>query len=292
MAENIQQTSTKYLDLVGLQKLWEKIGNLYPRTSNLVSILDALENPYIHKSVYDEDLKNIEEQLSRIEAGEFRVDGDTIWYNPTTSKHQTNLILDLDTDKQTIRLVTKDPSSPVDAPKAKTIISEIDYKPFVKDGMLDTVSIVVIPDDEAATETRPAGTYLKFVFNTSAGKNAIYLNTNEFGNTYVGSDYIIIQNNKILLNTVKLDAHIEEYISTQSVTISGIKTQISELQTINSQYGASINNLTTEFNTIQTSFIELNKKVEDNSNRILAIENTLATIPTEPITSEEIDNLQ
>lgn len=300
MAENTQQVQAKYLDLAGLQKLWQRISELYPRTSNLVTILDAIDDPYIHKSIYDTDLKKIEDKIAEVEAATgSAMDGDTIVFNDEISKFQTNLILDLDTEKQTIRLVTKDPTSSTEAPKAKTIISEIDYKPFVKDGMLDTVNLVVIPDDEEVTESRPAGTYLKFVFNTSAGKDAIYLNINEFTDIYEGSDYIIIQDNKILLDTIKLDAYFEEYISTKSVTINSIKTQIetitTDLNSVRTSVGdheIRIGEIETNFTTIQTSFIELSEKVDTYDARITNIENVLETVPTEPISENDINDLE
>lgn len=293
MAENTQQVQAKYLDLAGLQKLWQRISDLYPRTSNLVTILDAIDDPYIHKSIYDADLKNIEEKLAEIEAtAGGAMDGDTIVFNNEISKFQTNLILDLDTEKQTIRLVTKDPTSSTEAPKAKTIISEIDYKPFVKDGMLDTVNLVVIPDDEEVTESRPAGTYLKFVFNTGAGKDAIYLNVNEFADIYEGSDYITIQDNKISLNTVQLDEHFEEYISTSSATINSIKTQIETITTSVGDHETRIGEIETNFTTIQTSFIELSEKVDTYNARITTIESVLETVPTEPISENDINDLE
>ena len=206
---NMAENTTKYLDLGGLQLLWQKINNLYPRTENLVSILDALEDPYLKSSIYNADKELLDQKLKELEAAQgANIDNDTIINNEGIL--QTNLLLDIDSEKKTLRLVTKDPDSEIT--KAKTIISEIDYSPFVKDGLLDSVNLIVIPDDEEATSGREAGTYIKFIFNTDAGKEAIYLNVSEFVNIYKGSDYIIVEGDTSTLDTVKLDTHIEECI--------------------------------------------------------------------------------
>ena len=284
---NRAENTTKYLDLGGLQLLWQKINNLYPRTENLVSILDALEDPYLKSSIYNADKELLDQKLKELEAAQgANIDNDTIINNEGIL--QTNLLLDIDSEKKTLRLVTKDPNSEIT--KAKTIISEIDYSQFVKDGLLDSVNLIVIPDDEEATSGREAGTYIKFIFNTDAGKEAIYLNVSEFINIYKGSDYIIVEGDTIKLDTVKLDTHIEECIG-KSVYISGIVTR---LQTVEGSV-ASLQELVLGFdNRIKTVEADVNgvkQSVTEQGTRIENIETVLENVPTEKITEQEINEL-
>lgn len=284
---NMAENTTKYLDLGGLQLLWQKISDLYPRTENLVSILDALEDPYLKSSIYNADKELLDQKLKELEAAQgTNIDNDTIINNEGIL--QTNLVLDLDSENRKIRLVTKDPNSEI--PKAKTIISEIDYSQFVKDGLLDSVNLIVIPDDEEATSGREAGTYIKFIFNTDAGKEAIYLNVSEFINIYKGSDYIIVEGDTIKLDTVKLDAHIEECIG-KSVYISGIVTR---LQTVEGSV-ASLQELVLGFDnrikTVEADVTSVKQSVTEQGTRIENIETVLENVPTEKITEQEINEL-
>lgn len=56
------------------------------------------------------------------------------------------------------------------------VFSEIDESAFVKDGLLEDVDLITIPTGDAGDDANPAGTYLKFIFNTDAGKTPIYVN--------------------------------------------------------------------------------------------------------------------
>lgn len=284
---NMAENTTKYLDLGGLQLLWQKISDLYPRTENLVSILDALEDPYLKSSIYNADKELLDQKLKELEAAQgTNIDNDTIINNEGIL--QTNLVLDLDSKNRKIRLVTKDPNSEIT--KAKTIISEIDYSQFVKDGLLDSVNLIVIPDDEEATSGREAGTYIKFIFNTDAGKEAIYLNVSEFINIYKGSDYIIVEGDTIKLDTVKLDTHIEESIE-KSVYISGIVTR---LQTVEGSV-TSLQELVLGFDerikAVESDVNGLKQSVTEQGTRIENIETVLVNVPTEKITEQEINEL-
>jgi hypothetical protein len=168
--------------------------------------------------------------------------------------------------------------------------------------MLDSVSIVVVPDDEdEQTSGRTPGTYLKFIFNvgpSGANKEAIYLNVSEFINIYEGTDYIIIQDDKISLNVAKLDAHLEEYISTKSEYISGIVTRIDTAEQTIRSLQVSVGELRNEFEVLSGQFDEVKNKVTQVEQtvstydaRIGGIEETLKTVPTIPISSEEINGL-
>ena len=64
-------------------------------------------------------------------------------------------------------------------------ISEIDASNFIKDGMLNQVELVQDP------EGKEAGTYLKLVFNTDAGKQPILVNVTRLVNQYDGSKLVL-----------------------------------------------------------------------------------------------------
>lgn len=64
-------------------------------------------------------------------------------------------------------------------------ISEIDASDFIKDGMLNQVELVQDP------EGKEAGTYLKLVFNTDAGKQPIFVNVTKLVNQYDGSKLVL-----------------------------------------------------------------------------------------------------
>lgn len=287
-------TNKQYLDWTGVQALWNRISEFYPRTNSLVTILDALEDPYVHLSKHNTDITGLNEKIQELQASTSNsMDGDTIVLNEN-SKYQTNLILDIDSAKKTLRLVTKDPSSAAENPVAKTVISEIDYSPFIKDGMLNSVSLVVIPSEgEEATDDRPAGTYLKFVFNTDSGnKEPIYVNVSEFINIYKGSTYITINNDEISLNVVELDKHIESYLSSENcLTISGIKTNIQTISSNLNDINGRVELIETNYGTLSNSVKTLGETVQTFDARINNIETVLETVPTEPISVDDIQTL-
>lgn len=64
-------------------------------------------------------------------------------------------------------------------------ISEIDTSDFIKDGMLSSVELVQDPEGEEA------GSYLKLIFNTDAGKQPIFVNVTKLVNQYDGSKLVL-----------------------------------------------------------------------------------------------------
>lgn len=299
MSNEINTTITrKYLDYDGLQKLWMKINETYLKSNSLESTLDNLENPYTRKSYVDTQDEALDTRISQLEAvtGQ-NIDKDTIIN--VDGKMQTNLILDLDPDKKTLRLVTTDTEA--EKPTAKTIISEIDYSPFIRDGLLNNISVVVVPsEDNPAVEGRPAGTYLKFEFNTDAGKEAIYLSTDELGiQFYTGSEYITIDSNNVVsINTVKLDTYLEDYIN-RSVKITDIISQLQSVQTsvqaidnrvieIEKLINGYIGENGEEIEGLTTQFTKLSETVHTFENRIVFLEENAAI---EPISLDDINNL-
>lgn len=279
MSEEIQYNG-KYLDLAGLQALWDKINLLFPRTENLSTILDSLDNPYIHSDQYNTDINSVRESIKDIQAtGGFDPDDDTIIYG--NNGWETNLILDIDGNN--LRLVTKGNKTEI----SKIDLREIIGESVVKDGMLDSASVVVIPGDEEETDGRQAGTYIKFVFNTDAGKEPIYLNVSEFVNILAGDDYITINNNQISVNLVKL----EEYISS-SVTITNIQSRLDEHDTLLQNLSTTVSGYDTIITNIQDEFAILKTDVESYNGRITSIENVIENVPMIPITEDEITSLE
>ena len=65
------------------------------------------------------------------------------------------------------------------------VVSEFSTVKFIKDGMLQSVDLITIPNDkEVATEARPAGKYLKLTWNTDSGLDVTYLNVSELIDIY------------------------------------------------------------------------------------------------------------
>lgn len=67
----------------------------------------------------------------------------------------------------------------------KTTVGTVETDKFIKDGMLQSVDLITIPNDkEAATEALPAGKYLKLTWNTDSGLDVTYLNVSELIDVY------------------------------------------------------------------------------------------------------------
>lgn len=312
MADNLStNVEIKYLDYEGLELLWSKIKRIFPQTSNLGGLLDGLEDPFTRQSYVDEADNALWKKIGQVETmlgGS--LDEDTIIIGKDDNKMKTNLILDIDHESKTIRLVTKaNPENPEDK-TPKTIVSSIDYTPFIKDSFLDNVSLVVIPDDDPESVSgQEPGTYFKFVFNTTSDgtqKETIYLSTEDLGiETYVGGSYITISTNdkgqnEVSLNTVQLDTYLEDYISNKSATITQIRTDVRSLQSSIGEIEGKIQKLDdivingyadgdgSTVPGLQTQVTQVNQKVSTYEDRIVWLETNAANTA---ITSSEIDAL-
>lgn len=78
-------------------------------------------------------------------------------------------------------------------------IKEIDCTDFIKDGMLESATVEVNP------EGQEAGTYIKLVFNTDAGKDPVYINVSDLIHEYTAGDGIKLENGKFSLDTYPSD---------------------------------------------------------------------------------------
>lgn len=61
----------------------------------------------------------------------------------------------------------------------ETEIGKIDTTKFVKDGIVEEAELITVPDDEAATATRPAGKYIKITWSSSATTDPTYINVTD-----------------------------------------------------------------------------------------------------------------
>ena len=96
------------------------------------------------------------------------------------------------------------------------VISSIDAKDFVKDGMLDKVQLVVNPENQAT------GTYLVFTWNTEAGvTEPMYVPVTDLVDVYTAGDGISIDENDVIKVKVKSgDPYLE--VTTEGVATKGI----------------------------------------------------------------------
>ena len=103
--------------------------------------------------------------------------------------------------------------------KGGEVISTIDAKSFVKDGMLDKVQLVVNPADQAT------GTYLVFTWNTEAGvSEPMYVPVTDLVDVYSKGDGISIENNVIKAKVKAEDPYIE--VTTEGIASKGIDNAI------------------------------------------------------------------
>lgn len=104
--------------------------------------------------------------------------------------------------------------------KGGEVISTIDAKSFVKDGMLDKVELVVNPADQAT------GTYLVFTWNTESGlSEPMYVPVTDLVDVYSKGDGIEIDSNNVIKAKVKdNDPYLE--VTTEGIASKGIDNAI------------------------------------------------------------------
>lgn len=285
---NIQINQIKYLGEEALNALWEKITATYLRQANVESslttfgdsnIIKSEDKTFIQKGTFDELNRVLTERMDDIEAAQgTNIDNDTI-----VNKNgllQTDLILSNDKENHVLSIVTG---------KGNTV-SYWDYTEFyqeaVKDGILDNVSLIVVPDDEAATESREAGTYLKFVFNSAAGQDPIYVNVTDLIDVYTGSTYIDVTNGKISIKQTEF----VEYLKTENaLNITGIVSRIETNEENIAKLQEAIANLNLE--EVLEKLGKLEERMDDNDALVLDIISYVQTLPNTPISRSEIMGL-
>lgn len=104
--------------------------------------------------------------------------------------------------------------------KGGEVISTIDAKSFVKDGMLDKVELVVNPADQAT------GTYLVFTWNTEAGlSEPMYVPVTDLVDVYSQGNGIEIDSNNVIKAKAKTDDPYIE-VTTEGIASKGIDNAI------------------------------------------------------------------
>lgn len=103
--------------------------------------------------------------------------------------------------------------------KGGEVISTIDAKSFVKDGMLDSVELVANPADQAA------GTYLVLTWNTEAGlSEPMYVPVTDLIDVYTAGDGIDITGKVVKAVVKSNDPYIE--VTTEGIASKGIDNAI------------------------------------------------------------------
>jgi hypothetical protein len=282
---NIQVNQIKYLGEEALNALWEKISATYLRQANTEealttfgdsNIIKTEDKTFIQKGTFDELERVLTERMDDIEAAQ----GTNIDNNTIVNKDgllQTDLLLSNDKDNHILSIVTG---------KGNTV-STWDYTEFyqeaVKDGILESVSLIVIPGDENAVEGREEGTYLKFVFNTAAGQDPIYVNVTDLIDIYTGSTYIDVTNGVISIKQTEF----VEYLKTENaLNITGIVSRIETNEENIAKLQEAVANLNLE--EVLEKLAKLDERVTDTEATVGEIVTYLQNVPNTPITSEEI----
>ena len=286
---NIQVNQIKYLGEEALNALWEKISATYLRQANTEealttfgdsNIIKTEDKTFIQKGTFDELERVLTERMDDIEAAQ----GTNIDNNTIVNKDgllQTDLLLSNDKDNHILSIVTG---------KGNTV-STWDYTEFyqeaVKDGILESVSLIVIPGDENAVDGRGEGTYLKFVFNTAAGQDPIYVNVTDLIDIYTGSTYIDVTNGVI---SIKQTEFINYLKTEDALNITGI---ISRIETNEDNIAAlqeAIANL--NLDEVLEKLTKLDERVADTEATVGEILTYLQNVPNTPITRSEIMGLE
>ena len=287
----------KYLDDKGLQALWNKISDTYLRDSEVLNalttygtgkIITEADKVFIQKYTLDEVDQRLTERIEDVAAAQgTNIDNDTIINKE--GKLQTNLLLSNDKDNHVLRIVTGSED------RKGTVVSQWDYTEFyneaVKDGILDNVSLVVVPTDETTeASNQEPGTYLKFVFNTASGKQPLYVNVTDLIDVYTGSSYIQVDkkngSSEISIKTTEL----VNYLKTDDAL--GITTIVTKIENIEDEIASvkkTISDLQQAWDNLNIQ--EIVERIQTNEENIQSIFTILETVPNTPITDEEIDAL-
>lgn len=124
-----------------------------------------------------------------------------------------NVGLSYDSEQKRINLTGND----------SEIIAYVDATSFVKDGILNTVTLETDP------ELQDAGTYLHFVFNVDSGKEDIFVNVTSLIDVYTSGNGISIQGKTI---SVKIDPSTEGFLTSgpSGIKISGVQEAINSVK--------------------------------------------------------------
>jgi hypothetical protein len=300
MSNNINMTQIKYLDETGLLNLWGKISDTFVRNVQLVDDLTKTSNGiissddeiFIQNKQFTEAITGLAEEIEKVAAAQgTNIDNETIIN--TNGKLQTNLMLHNDKNKHILNLCTKNQDeNGQEIPGVN--VGQWDYSDFyaeaIKDGFLETVSLVVVPDDESQEVSEQApGTYLKFVWNTNAvdsdpkdklTQQVTYVNVSDLIDVYEGSTYINIESingtSTVSLNTTELCTYLRKQ---EALGIDSIVTVIED-------HEKRITDISTLIGSLESALADLEgikATLQDHTTHINEILDYLKTVPNTPI---------
>lgn len=180
--------------------------------------------------------------------------------------------------------------------KNSEVIATVPATDFIKDGMLENVTLEKNPKGQTA------GTYLHFVFNTNAEKTDIYVNVTELIDIYTGSNGVQVSGKNI--SAVK-DSSSESFLSigASGIKVSGVQDAINTakgevqtaIDTVEASVGLAIDgshvkatgNYTKDATTVVGEIAALDTQVKKNADAIAA-EKTRATNEEKRITDTVI----
>ena len=301
MSNNINMTQIKYLDETGLLNLWGKISDTFVRNVQLVDdltktsngIISSNDEIFIQNKQFTEAITGLAEEIEKVAAAQgTNIDNETIIN--TEGKLQTNLMLHNDKDNHILNLCTK--SQDENGQEIPGVnVGQWDYSEFyaeaIKDGFLETVSLVVVPDDETQEASGQApGTYLKFVWNTTAvdsdpkdklTQQVTYINVSDLIDVYEGSTYISIESvngtSTVSLNTAELCTYLRKQ---EALGIDSIMTVIADHETRITQISTLIGSLESALADLEG----IKATLQDHTAQISEILEYLKTVPNTPIT--------
>lgn len=157
----------KYLDGSGLTYLWGKI-----------------------KTAISNAISGVSFPVAGVKSGEKVISLDG------SNKLQATLSIGYDSTSQKIQLKGI----------SNEVISEFSASDFVKDGFLDSAELVEVSSSQAGTSGFPsnAGTYIKFTWNTEAGKSVSWVDVTSLIDVYTAGNGIDITPNNVV--SLKIDS--------------------------------------------------------------------------------------
>ena len=154
------------------------------------------------------------------------------------------------------------------------VLTEIDATAFVKDGMLSSAELITNPVDKTA------GTYLKLVWNTDAGKTEpMYVNVTQLIDVYTAGDGIAINDNKEISCTYTYTLPVAN-----NTTLGGIKTGYTEVEGVKT-YAVKVDKDGNAYVAVPWENTEYSATVQDSNLVKLGLSDTAFSIDETALTT-------
>ena len=139
------------------------------------------------------------------------------------------------------------------------VVNTIDATDFIKDGMLNNVEVVTVAGE----------TYLRFTFNTDAGKEAIDIKVSDFAGLYTAGNGINISNDNVISAKLANKGDTEFlYLDGDGIYLSGVSAALDSLSgtIIENEYvvSAALNDLNDKIEELSGMTGETAKKLDHN----------------------------